>query len=167
MVITVQKGGVKKIKVEGEGDKGKEVIVRHGIVLPEWKTWNVRRFFTGPEQDLFHQAKEDRSKIRRRIMNIYVGNLSYDATDGSIREAFESFGQVTSAKVIKDKYSGQSRGFGFVEMTEQAQAQAAIKSLNGRELLGKQMSVKEAYARKDGGTTGGQRTGYTGYRNRY
>ena len=100
-------------------------------------------------------------------MNIYVGNLSYEATDETIREAFESFGQVSSAKVIKDKYSGQSRGFGFVEMTEQAQAQTAIKSLNGKELMGKQISVKEAYARKDEGRTGGQRTGYTGYRSRY
>jgi RNA recognition motif-containing protein len=53
-------------------------------------------------------------------MNIYVGNLSYDATDVTIREAFESFGQVISARIIKDKYTGQSRGFGFVEMLEQS-----------------------------------------------
>ncbi len=100
-------------------------------------------------------------------MNIYVGNLSYDATDETIREAFESFGQVSSARVIKDKYSGQSRGFGFVEMSVQSQAQTAIKSLNGKELMGKQISVKEAYARKDEGRTGGQRSGYTGYKARY
>ncbi|MGZ3514689.1 MAG: RNA recognition motif domain-containing protein, partial [Thermodesulfobacteriota bacterium] len=62
-------------------------------------------------------------------MNIYVGNLSYEATDGTIREAFESFGEVTSARVIKDKYNGQSRGFGFVEMPAQSQAQTAIRSL--------------------------------------
>ena len=80
-------------------------------------------------------------------MNIYVGNLSYETTDEAIREAFESFGQVTSAKVIKDKYNGQSRGFGFVEMPGQSQAQTAIKSLNGKELLGKQMSVNEARPR--------------------
>ena len=95
-------------------------------------------------------------------MNIYVGNLSYDATDETIREAFESFGQVTSARVIKDKYSGQSRGFGFVEMAEQVQAQAAIKSLNGRELLGKELSVNEARPRADQGRQGG-----FGGRNRY
>ena len=102
-------------------------------------------------------------------MNIYVGNLSYDATDETIRKAFESFGQVTSARVIKDKYTGQSRGFGFVEMGEQAQAQAAIKSLNGKELLGKQISVNEARARTDQGRTGGQggRMDYSGRRNRY
>ncbi len=89
-------------------------------------------------------------------MNIYVGNLSNNATDETIRQAFESFGQVTSAKIIKDKYTGQSRGFGFVEMLEQAQAQAAVKSLNGKELLGKQMSVNEARPRTDQGRSGEQ-----------
>jgi RNA recognition motif-containing protein len=101
------------------------------------------------------------------IMNIYVGNLSYEATDVTIREAFESFGQVTSARVIKDKYNGQSRGFGFVEMPAQSQAQTAIKSLNGKELLGKQMSVKEARARADQGRTGGGRMDYSGRGSRY
>jgi len=100
-------------------------------------------------------------------MNIYVGNLSYDATDVTIREAFESFGEVTSARVIKDKYSGQSRGFGFVEMPTQSQAQTAIKSLNGKELLGKPISVNEARARSDQGRTGGERMDYSGGRNRY
>ena len=95
-------------------------------------------------------------------MNIYVGNLSYEATDGTIREAFESFGQVTSARVIKDKYNGQSRGFGFVEMPVQSQAQTAIKSLNGKELQGKQMSVNEARPR-----TGGGRMEDNRRRNRY
>jgi RNA recognition motif-containing protein len=123
------------------------------------------------EQDLSHQQKGNKSKIRRMIMNIYVGNLSYDATDETIRQAFEAFGQVTSARIIKDKYNGQSRGFGFVEMLEQAQAQAAIKSLNGKELLGKQMSMNEARPRTDRGRSGGQggprgRSGY-GSRGRY
>jgi RNA recognition motif-containing protein len=100
-------------------------------------------------------------------MNIYVGNLSPNVTDETIREAFESFGQVTSAKVIKDKYTGQSRGFGFVEMVEQTQAQTAIKSLNGKELLGKEISVSEARPRRDEGRTGGGRMDYSGGRNRY
>ena len=104
-------------------------------------------------------------------MNIYVGNLSYDATDETIKQAFESFGQVISARIVKDKYTGESRGFGFVEMPEQAQAQAAIKGLNGKELLGKQMSVNEARPRTDRGRSGGQGgyqrgSGYGG-RNRY
>ena len=104
-------------------------------------------------------------------MNIYVGNLSYNATEETVWQAFESFGQVISAKIIKDKYTGQSRGFGFVEMLEQAQAQAAIKSLNGKELLGKQMSVNEARPRTDRGRSGeqGGHQGGPGYggRNRY
>ena len=100
-------------------------------------------------------------------MNIYVGNLSYEATDITIREAFESFGEVTSARVIKDKYNGQSRGFGFVEMPTQSQAQTAIKSLNGKDLLGKEISVNEARARADQGSTGGGRMDYSGRGNRY
>jgi RNA recognition motif-containing protein len=101
------------------------------------------------------------------IMNIYVGNLSDDVSEENLRQAFESFGQVTSARMIKDKYTGQSRGFGFVEMLEQAQAQAAIKGLNGKELLGKQMSVNEARPRTNRGSSGGQggyqgRSGYGG-----
>jgi RNA recognition motif-containing protein len=123
------------------------------------------------ERDFSDKEKEKTSKKRRMIMNIYVGNLSYDATDETIKQAFESFGQVTSARVIKDKYTGQSRGFGFVEMSVQSQAQTAIKSLNGRELLGKQISVNEARARADQGRTGGQggrgRMDYSGRRNRY
>ena len=100
-------------------------------------------------------------------MNIYVGNLAYDATDGMIREAFESFGQVTSARVIKDKYTGQSRGFGFVEMAMESQAQTAIRSLNGKEVQGKEISVSEARPRREEGRTGGGRMDYSGGRNRY
>jgi len=100
-------------------------------------------------------------------MNIYVGNLSADVRDETMREAFESFGEVTSARVIKDKYSGQSKGFGFVEMPTQSQAQTAIKSLNGKKLLGKEISVKEARPRPDEGRTFGGRTGYRGRSGRY
>ena len=100
-------------------------------------------------------------------MNIYVGNLSSDATDETIKQAFESFGEVTSARVIKDKYTGQSRGFGFVEMSVQSQAQTAINSLNGKELMGKQMSVNEARPRTGQGRTLGGRMDYSGHGNRY
>ena len=98
-----------------------------------------------------------------------MGNLSYNATEETVRQAFESFGQVNSARIIKDKDTGQSKGFGFVEMLEQSQAQAAIKSLNGKELLGKQMTVNEARPRTDRGGSGGQggRMDYSGRRNRY
>jgi len=99
-------------------------------------------------------------------MNIYVGNISYDATEETIKQAFESFGEVASARIIKDKYTGQSRGFGFIEMPAQSQAQTAIKSLNGKELLGKQISVNEARPRSNEGRSGGRRD-YYGQRNRY
>ncbi len=104
-------------------------------------------------------------------MNIYVGNLSYKATEEDIRQVFEPFGQVSSAAIIKDKYSRQPRGFGFVEMPERAEAQAAIENLNGKDLLGQPMNVNEARPRADRGKSGGQgghrgRPGYGG-RNRY
>ena len=104
-------------------------------------------------------------------MNIYVGNLSSDVSEENLRQAFESFGQVTSARIIKDKYSGQPRGFGFVEMPGQAEAQAAIENLNGKDLLGQPMNVNEARPRNDRGRSGGQGghrggPGYAG-RNRY
>jgi RNA recognition motif-containing protein len=121
------------------------------------------------EPDFYNKEKEKKSKIKRMIMNIYVGNLSYHATEETIRQAFESFGQVISARIIKDKYDGQSKGFGFVEMLEQSQAQAAIKSFNGKELLGKQINVNEARPRTDQGRSGGQggRMDYSGRKNRY
>jgi RNA recognition motif-containing protein len=102
-------------------------------------------------------------------MNIYVGNLSYNVSEENLRQAFEPFGQVSSATIVKDKYSGQPRGFGFVEMPDRAEAQEAIKSLNGKELLGKQMSVNEARPRTNRGRSGGQggRMDYSGRRNRY
>jgi RNA recognition motif-containing protein len=102
-------------------------------------------------------------------MNIYVGNLSYEVSEENLRQAFEPFGQVSSATIVKDKYSGQHRGFGFVEMPDQAEAQAAIKSLNGKELLAKQMSVNEARPRTDRGRSErqGGRMDYSGRRDRY
>ena len=100
-------------------------------------------------------------------MDSYVGNLSYDVTDETIKQAFESFGEVTSARVIKDKYTGRSRGFGFVEMPVQSQAQTAIKSLNGKELLGKEMTVNEARPRTGDRRTGGGRMEYGRRGNRY
>jgi RNA recognition motif-containing protein len=77
-------------------------------------------------------------------MNIYVGNLSHDVSGENLRHAFEAFGQVSSAKILKDKQTGQSRGFGFVQMPDRAEGQAAVKNLNGKELLGRRMNVNEA-----------------------
>ena len=88
-------------------------------------------------------------------MNIYVGNLSFETTEGDLRQAFEAFGQVTSATIIKDKYSGESRGFGFVEMPTKTEAQAAIDGLNGKELKGRTLNVNEARPRSEGRRGGG------------
>jgi RNA recognition motif-containing protein len=82
-------------------------------------------------------------------MNIYVGNLAYEANDDDLRQAFEAFGQVTSANIIKDKYSNESKGFGFVEMPSKAEAQSAIEGLNGKEFKGKTLNVNEARPRAD------------------
>jgi len=82
-------------------------------------------------------------------VNIYVGNLSRDASENDLREAFQAFGQVASVKLIKDKFSNEPRGFGFVEMPSQDEAQAAIAGLNGTDLKGRKLTVNEARPRTD------------------
>jgi len=84
-------------------------------------------------------------------VNIYVGNLSREVSEDELRKAFEAFGQVTSVNVIKDRYSGESRGFGFVEMTTKSEAQAAINGLNGTSMNERTLSVSEARPRAEGG----------------
>jgi RNA recognition motif-containing protein len=83
-------------------------------------------------------------------MNIYVGNLSFDVTEADLRAAFEAFGAVASVSIIKDQYSRQSRGFGFVEMPSASEAQAAISSLHGKDLKGRTLNVNEARPREGG-----------------
>jgi RNA recognition motif-containing protein len=82
-------------------------------------------------------------------MNIYVGNLSFSATEDEIRELFAAFGQVTSVTLIKDKVSGQPRGFGFVEMPNMAEGQKAIQGLNGKEFKNRDMVVNPARPREE------------------
>ena len=82
-------------------------------------------------------------------MNIYVGNLPFETTDDDLRKMFEEFGQVESAKVIRDRNSDRSRGFGFVEMTDASEAQAAISALNNKDVMGRTLNVNEARPRKD------------------
>jgi len=84
-------------------------------------------------------------------MNIYVGNLSYDIRDDDLREAFEKHGKVDSARVIMDRYTDRSRGFGFVEMPNDEEAKAAIAALDGQELAGRPVRVNEARPREDRG----------------
>ena len=80
-------------------------------------------------------------------MNIYVGNLSFGVTENELKQAFEAFGHVDSAKVIKDMYTGRSRGFGFVEMPSDSEATAAIDGLDGKELKGRTLKVSKARPR--------------------
>jgi RNA recognition motif-containing protein len=92
-------------------------------------------------------------------MNIYVGNLSSELTQEDLKQAFEGFGQVESVNIIKDRYSGESRGFGFVEMPAKGEAQSAIEGLNGKELKGQMLKVSEARPRSEGRRGGGRRGG--------
>ena len=92
-------------------------------------------------------------------MNIYVGNLDREVTEEDLRKAFESFGQVESATIIKDKFSGEPRGFGFVEMPSKAEARAAIDGLNGKELKERALNVNEARPRDESRRGGGGRGG--------
>jgi len=82
-------------------------------------------------------------------MNIFVGNVSRMVTDAEIREAFEEFGTVQSAVIIKDRDTGQSRGFGFVEMADDAEANKAIENMNGVELKGRKINVNQAQPKEE------------------
>jgi RNA recognition motif-containing protein len=96
-------------------------------------------------------------------MNIYVGNMSFQTTEDNLRQAFESFGQVSTVKIIMDRDSGQPKGFAFVEMPAQNEATAAIAGLNGRELNGRTLNVNQAKPREEGGN----RSGGNNYRKVY
>ena len=112
-------------------------------------------------------------------MNIYVGNLSRETTEDGLREAFEAFGQVESVNIIRDKFTGESRGFGFVEMPSKSEAEKAIGEMNGKDLQGRAVNVNEARPRterrggggrgRSGGSGGGRSGGRGGFggRRRY
>src|SRR5262249_51465222 len=93
---------------------------------------------------------------------LYVGNLTYSTTDDSLRQIFEEHGAVTSAQVIMDRDTGRSKGFGFVEMSSDQEAQAAIAALNGKQVDGRALTVNEARPKTEGGGGGGGRGGYGG-----
>jgi len=103
-------------------------------------------------------------------MNLYVGNLVFDVTEDDLKKLFEPFGQVTEVRMIMDKFTGKTKGFGFVEMPSKEEAEKAIAELNGKDLKGRAMTVNEAKPKTDRGSRGG-RGGYGGGggggRNRY
>ena len=99
-------------------------------------------------------------------MNIYVGNLSYDTTEDELQAAFAAYGAVSSARIATDRDTGRARGFGFVEMANAAEAQAAIAALNGSQLQGRTLTVNEARPREDRSSRGGG-GGYSSGRSRW
>jgi cold-inducible RNA-binding protein len=92
-------------------------------------------------------------------MKIYVGNMSYETSEDDLRKVFEAHGQVTSVAVISDQYTGRSKGFGFVEMSNETEAKAAMEGLNGSDMDGRTLKVNEARPRNEG-QRGGNRGGY-------
>ncbi len=100
-------------------------------------------------------------------MNIYIGNLSQQVTEDDLRAAFESFGQVTSINIIKDRFTSESKGFGFIEMPTKQEATSAMEKLNGTELKGKTITVNEAKPRSDNRRSGGGKQRSGTWQNRY
>jgi cold-inducible RNA-binding protein len=102
-------------------------------------------------------------------LNIYVGNLSFDTTQRDLENAFADYGEVQSARLATDRDTNRPRGFGFVEMANQSEAESAIAGLNGKELQGRTLTVNEARPREErgGGNGGGNRGGYGNSRGRY
>jgi RNA recognition motif-containing protein len=95
-------------------------------------------------------------------MNIYVGNLSFDVTEGDLKELFASFGEVTEVRLIMDKFSGKSKGFGFIEMPSKEEAEKAMEGLNGKDVKGRDMTANEAKPKADRGGGKGGRGGFGG-----
>jgi len=95
-------------------------------------------------------------------MNIYAGNLPHETTEDELRQAFAEFGQVTEVRLIMDKFSGESKGFGFVEMPSKAEAEKAIEAMNGKDFMGRTLNVNEARPKIDRGGGGGRRGGFGG-----
>lgn len=91
---------------------------------------------------------------------VFVGNLSYAVTQEDLTELFDPFGKVVSATVVMDRFTGQSKGFGFVEMGSGEEAEKAVQALNGKDLKGRNLTVAEAKPQRESGGSGGRRGGY-------
>lgn len=119
------------------------------------------------ERMAFFVGGFDEVPFRDLKMNIYVGNLPHATTEDELRTAFEEFGSVSSAVIIKDRYTGKSRGFGFVEMPQKEEAESAINSLNGEDFGGRTLTVNEARPREERPRRGGGYGGGGGGRRSY
>jgi RNA recognition motif-containing protein len=102
--------------------------------------------------------------VEGKTLNIYVGNLSFNTTESELEKAFAAYGEVSTARIATDRDTGRPRGFGFVEMANQAEAQAAIAALNGSDLQGRTLTVNEARPREDRAGGGNRGGGYGGGR---
>ncbi|MGB8225874.1 MAG: RNA-binding protein [Sedimentisphaerales bacterium] len=96
-------------------------------------------------------------------MNLYAGNLSFDVTEADLKKLFEPFGQVTEVRMIMDKFTGKTKGFGFVEMPNKEEAEKAIAELNGKDMQGRAMTVNEARPKTERSGRGGHGGGRGGY----
>ncbi len=136
----------------GEGDMGK-VIGRRGQTAISLRTLIAAAAKQG-KRAVFEILEDETEKAisqnkKENRANIYVGNLSRAVTEDDLKEAFEAFGQIASVNVIKDKFSGEPRGFGFVEMPSKDEAQSAIDGLNGTDLKGQSLNVNETLPRTE------------------
>ena len=93
-------------------------------------------------------------------MNIYVGNISFETSEDNLKTIFEEYGEVTSVKIVMDRETGRSRGFGFIEMSDDGQGRTAITEVNGKEFNGRNLRVNEARERSDNRSGGGGRGRY-------
>jgi RNA recognition motif-containing protein len=118
-------------------------------------------FFLSEEGEAFSL---DQAEFQGELMNIYVGNLPWELSEDELREAFAAFGAVESARIITDRMTGRSRGFGFVEMPNNEEAKAAIADMNGKSLKGRNIKVNEARTRDDSRGGGGRGGGGFGHR---
>ena len=157
--ITGERTAVLELSVD-KGDTGK-VIGRSGQTVSSLRTLIMA---VAGKQGKRYVLEILEDETKKAIMNIYVGNLSGDVGDDDLRQAFEAFGQVASVTVIKNKFSGESRGFGFVGMPSKDEGQSAIEALNGKDLKGQSLTVNEARPRTE---SRGGRGGYGSGKGKY
>jgi RNA recognition motif-containing protein len=131
----------------------------HSLAILFPRAWYEPLFLRPGKLDAGREAFARRSAVGKKL---YVGNLTYKVTDSDLEGLFAEFGTVQSAQVIQDRETGRSKGFGFVEMDTEAQAQAAIQALNEQEHDGRRLTVNEAKPREDRGGGGGRSGGYGG-----
>lgn len=118
-----------------------------GLLVGSYRRRAAESGVRQPRQKSRDRGPQGQKPAKGDRVEIYVGNLSYEMSEKEVAALFESFGQVLSARLIENKFNGKSKGFGFIEMPNRAQAMAAIRALNGKELKGRKLIVNEARSR--------------------